>query len=335
MGPGSSIRRLGMFARRHVWDGGFLLVFAVALVLGGNTMLAGAGEFARSLLPAMPAEASDQPSRVAKGVARLPMFAFAGPARYGPAVLFPITGHMWPAWLRLPLAKQSAARDPVIAICIDDLGDDVAGTDRAMALPRQVALSFLPYAEATPFLAQEAEGKGHDVLAHVPMEALSHTDPGPMTLEVGAPDIAVRAQWNIERVPGLVGINNHEGSRFTQDAASLAPVVQLLAARHLFFFDSRTVPDTKVMAVAQSYGVASGERDVFLDDTVSEEAIRQQLDALAEVAKRQGTAIAIGHPHDATLKVLAAWLSEDHGVMLVRLPEAMQRKALAAMLAER
>jgi polysaccharide deacetylase 2 family uncharacterized protein YibQ len=233
------------------------------------------------------------------------------------------------------LAKLAPVRDPVIAICIDDLGEDLAGTDRAMSLPKEVALSFLPYAEATPFLAQEAEGKSHDVLAHVPMEALSHTDPGPMTLMTGAPDIAARAQWNIERVPGLIGINNHEGSRFTQDAASLAPVVKLLAARHLFFLDSRTGPGTRVMDVAQGYGVASGERDVFLDDTVTEEAVRQQLDALAIVAKRQGAAIAIGHPHDATLKVLAAWLAENHGVTLVRLPEAMQRKAQAMTLASR
>jgi len=97
MGPESLIRRLGVFARRHGWDGGFVLLFAVALLLGGNAVPAGVGAFAESLLPAMPAEAYDQPSRVAEGVARLPMFAFAGPARYGPAVLFPITGHVLPA----------------------------------------------------------------------------------------------------------------------------------------------------------------------------------------------------------------------------------------------
>jgi len=57
MGPESLIRR---FTRRHGWDSFFVLLFAVALLLGGNAVLAGAGVFARSLLPAMPAEASDQ-----------------------------------------------------------------------------------------------------------------------------------------------------------------------------------------------------------------------------------------------------------------------------------
>jgi polysaccharide deacetylase 2 family uncharacterized protein YibQ len=87
--------------------------------------------------------------------------------------------------------------------------------------------------------------------------------------------------------------------------------------------------------VAGRYGVATGERDIFLDDTVTEAEVRKQLNALVAVAKRQGAAIAIGHPHDVTLTVLAAWLKEDHGVTLVRLPDAMTRKAQAAMLAAR
>jgi polysaccharide deacetylase 2 family uncharacterized protein YibQ len=312
----------------------------------------GAGLFASALVPGMAAQASDEPARAGVGVARLPVTGF-GETDYSPQVLFPVTTHLLPAWLRLaalPSLRRGAekliprhaalppvvpVRDPVIAICMDDLGEDLAGTDKAMALPKEVALSFLPYAEATPFLAPEAEHRGHDVLAHVPMEAVSGTDPGAMALKVGSAEIEGRLRWNIDRVPGLIGINNHEGSRFTEDAESLAPVAKLLAERHLFFFDSRTIPDSKVMAVAQSYGVASGGRDIFLDDVASEAAVRQQLDALAALAKRQGAAIAIGHPHDVTLKVLAAWLAENHGVTLVRLPEAMQRKSEAVALASR
>jgi polysaccharide deacetylase 2 family uncharacterized protein YibQ len=224
---------------------------------------------------------------------------------------------------------------PAIALCIDDLGEDLAGTDKAMALPAAVALAFLPYADATPFLAQEAGQKGHVVLAHIPMEALSRTDPGPMALKVGAPDIAARLAWNISRVPGLAGINNHEGSRFTEDADSLAPVMRVLAQKHLFFFDSRTVPDSQIGAAAHGYGVTSAGRDIFLDNTVSEAAVRQQLDALAAAAKQGGTAIAIGHPHDVTLKAIRAWLAEDHGVELVSLPEAMRRKIEALTLTAR
>lgn len=218
--------------------------------------------------------------------------------------------------------KDSAS--PVIAICIDDLGPDPASTLKAMALPKDVTLAFLPFATATPTLAADAEREGHEVLAHVPMEAISATNPGPMTLKVGAPDIAEKLTWSLARVPGLSGINNHEGSRFSTDVASLTPVAETLAARHLFFFDSRTIAGSQIVAVAHKFGVESAGRDVFLDNVVTDEAIRTQLDQLAAKARKSGVAIAIGHPHSATLRVLAAWLAGNRDLRLVPVSEAIR-----------
>jgi polysaccharide deacetylase 2 family uncharacterized protein YibQ len=342
MARGLLIRRLLVLVRRHGGDSGFALLFAVALIVGISPALGGLAKFAEALTPGMAAEASDEP--VSGQSARLVLFAVPA-SRYSPQVLFPIQGHAFPEWLRArlklgaaPAAAPSApvlAPHPVIAICIDDLGEDIAGTDKAMALPRAVAMSFLPYAETTPFLATEAARKGHEILAHVPMEAVGAIDPGPMALKVGAPDAAARLAWNLARVPGLVGINNHEGSKFTADAAALTPVAETLAARHLFFFDSRTGPDSKVVAVSHMFGVESAGRDIFLDDVASEAAIDQQLEDLVAHARQTGVAIAIGHPHDLTLKLLAAWLARDHGVTLVPLSEAIRLKTERMALASR
>ena len=333
------IRRLQLFVRRYGWDGAFALLLGAALLLAGAPAWSGLARRAQTLSPVVQAQASNQPAVAGADHARLAVTGMAGARHYSPQVLFPVQAHTFPDWLRA--AKSAAAQPvsrpahPVIAICIDDLGEDLAGTDKAMALPQAVALSFLPYAETTPFLAAEATRKGHEILAHVPMEAMGPTDPGPMALKVGAPDIAARLAWNIARVPGLVGINNHEGSKFSADAASLAPVAQALAARHLFFFDSRTGPDTKIVDVAHRYGVESAGRDIFLDDSVSEPAIRQQLAALLAAARTQGVAIAIGHPHDLTLKILAAWLARDQGVTLVPLSEAIALKTRPVTVASR
>jgi hypothetical protein len=231
--------------------------------------------------------------------------------------------------MRTSAPPPAAPGRPVIAICIDDLGEDLAGTDRAMALPKEVGLSFLPYADATPFRAGRAAKRGHLVLAHVPMQALNGKDPGAMGLKPGmtADEIARRLGWNLARVPGLVGINNHEGSRFTADAAALAPVMATLRARHLFFFDSRTGPQSAVARAARAAGVRTAARDIFLDDDPRAPAVKAELEMLAREAKRSGVAIAIGHPHDITLKLLAQWLAEDHGVTLVPLDEAIRLKA--------
>jgi polysaccharide deacetylase 2 family uncharacterized protein YibQ len=333
------IRRLLLFVRRYGWDSAFVLLLLAALAFAGAPAWGGLARLARTLSPVMQAQAFSESTVAGADHARLALAGIAGARRYSPQILFPVEAHTFPDWLRAGkgAAAQPAPRSahPVIAVCIDDLGEDIAGTDKAMALPQAVALSFLPYAETTPFLAAEAARKGHEILAHVPMEAIGPIDPGPMALKVGAPDIAARLAWNIARVPGLVGINNHEGSKFSADAASLLPVAQTLAARHLFFFDSRTGPDTQIVAVARRFGVASAGRDIFLDDTVSEAAIRQQLAALVALARTQGVAIAIGHPHDLTLKVLAAWLVRDQGVTLVPLSQAIGLKSGPVAVAAR
>jgi polysaccharide deacetylase 2 family uncharacterized protein YibQ len=326
MGPRFLIR----FISRHLWEGAAAALFLLASWMGGGAVLAGAEEFLAALKPGIAAEAADQPRRVSVAGLALPGFESSG---YAPQVLYPVTGHVFPDWMTREGNSLPSRSRPVIAICIDDLGEDLAGTDRAMALPKAVALSFLPYADTTPFLAQEAEAKGHDVLAHVPMEALSGTDPGPMALKAGAGDIGSKLAWNISRVPGLKGINNHEGSRFTEDEASLQPVMKILGEKGLFFFDSRTVPDSHGLTMARRMGVVSAGRDIFLDDVTDEAAVRAALDQLAAQAKRNGIAIAIGHPHDVTLKLLAAWLSEDHGVDLIPLPEAIERKSDSVVMA--
>jgi len=235
----------------------------------------------------------------------------------------------------LPNRKETFSQPssiPAIAICIDDMGGDASGTAKAMALPRDVTLSFLPYATATPSLAMQSKEMGHEILAHVPMEPIGPSDPGPKALKIGAPDNVDRLAWALARVPGLSGINNHEGSKFSGDAASLVPVVQMLSERRLFFFDSRTIGRSQIVRVSHQHGVESAGRDVFLDNVLTDAAVKARLNELADKAKKSGIAIAIGHPHGVTLRVLASWLAEDHGVRLVPVSEAIRLKTERSQL---
>ena len=310
----SLIRRLPEIA--------FVLLFGGGLVLGGGAALAAIPQLLDSMTPGGAA--------AVPGVVRFAIPDGFDASLHTPQLLNPASASSKPAWQLEALRNQSSGKTkPVIAICIDDLGPDLAGTDKAMALPKDVALSFLPFADTTPFLAEAAQRGGHLVLAHVPMQALNGSDPGPQALKPGMPaaEIASRLGWSLARVPGLVGINNHEGSRFTADAKDLAPVMAMLKARHLFFFDSRTSAESVAVEAARAAGVMTAARDVFLDDDPRPEAVRAQLERLAREAERNGVAIAIGHPHDATLRLLKDWLAHDHGVTLVPLDEAMRLKA--------
>lgn len=235
------------------------------------------------------------------------------------------------ARMRAVLAKATGARGPAIAIVIDDLGNDPVAARRAIALPPPVTLAFLPYPEATPSLARDAERAGHEVLVHLPMEPEGPQDAGPGVLKTNLPaeENLRRLKWALDRVPGFDGINNHMGSRFTADKNALAPVMRAIAARHVFVLDSRTTANTVIPPVADSFGVPNATRNVFLDDEETHGAIVAQLQRLEGLAKEQGLAIAIGHPYGVTLDALAKWTADTRlrGIVLVSVGEAVRLKA--------
>ena len=292
--------------------------------------------FAALLVPPglMAAEADDDPRPPAVGFAVV--IPDAGQS-FAPHVL--AAGPGYPHWLatRIALAREGGAQTnapqdtaPAIAVVIDDLGADVADTERAISLPNPVSLSFLPYPDSAPELARQGLRAGHQIIVHVPMEAEGKIDPGPMALltTASAADNAARLTWALMRIPGYSGINNHEGSRFTADRAALAPVMESLADRHIFFLDSRTSRDTDVVPLARAFGVPSAGRDVFLDDVQTADAIGAELSRAEALAHRQGTAIAIGHPHAITMDVLARWTAgaAARGIELITASEAIRRK---------
>jgi uncharacterized protein len=295
----------------------FWLVLLLAVAMGGARAISGAPTLIDALIPPglMAAQAKSDAS---PGTLVLSLQERFPASDYASQVLTPLAAHGYPDWLsaRVEHAHMEgqgmaapAQTLPAIAIVIDDLGDDVPATRRAIALPGAVSLAFLPYPDATPNLAREALRAGHQILVHMPMEPDGTNDPGPNALraDLDAAEIDRRLQWSLARVPGFSGINNHEGSKFTADRAALIPVIEALADRHVFFLDSRTTPDSAVVSLSRVFGVASAGRDIFLDDVQTPGAIEASLAQAEVLAKRDGVAIAIGHPHGTTLDALSRW----------------------------
>ncbi len=219
-----------------------------------------------------------------------------------------------PAWRRFAVPVANLGTRPMIAVVLDDLGLNRAGTQRAIALPGPLTLSFMTYAEGLGRMAGQARAAGHELMLHVPMEPRDASyDPGPNVLGADLPDAELvrRLDWGLERFDGFVGVNNHMGSRFTASPRGMAAVMGALRSRGLLFLDSVTSPASVGAAMARHAGVAYAERDIFLDNEWSDRAaIARQFERLEAVALRRGSAIGIGHPHRATLDVLARWLPE-------------------------
>jgi polysaccharide deacetylase 2 family uncharacterized protein YibQ len=226
------------------------------------------------------------------------------------------------AWRRHAVAVPPAEGRPRIAIVIDDLGIDQPRSRRALSLPGPLTLAFLPYGYNLEQMVGAARANGHEILVHVPMAPFDlGVDPGPNALqrELGPAEILRRLDWDLDRFGGYVGINNHMGSRFTADAESMALVIGELRRRGLIFMDSVTTRETKGFGLAAQMGVPYAVRDVFLDHAIAPDAIRTQLARAESIAREQGHAIAIAHPHDATLDALADWIAgaEARGFQLV------------------
>jgi uncharacterized protein len=232
-----------------------------------------------------------------------------------------------PAWERFAVLSGAPAHDdrPQIAVVIDDLGVDRERAARTIRLPGPLTMAWLPYAHDLAQQTGAARRAGHELLVHVPMDPQDRTvtDPGPNALLVGlAPDeLQRRLVWNLSQFDSYVGINNHMGSRFTADAQSLAPVMAELKRRGLLFLDSRTSARSAAVPAAHLQGVPVVARDVFIDHDAAAEAVHAALAQVEQVARRNGHAVAIGHPRDTTIEALAAWLPllEKRGFRLVPL----------------
>ncbi len=215
-----------------------------------------------------------------------------------------------PSWRRNAVPFRELGAKPLIAIVIDDVGLDRPRSKRAWELPGPLTLSFLPYAKDLREQARQAHAHGNELLLHMPMEPNGRADPGPNALLVSLSDRELRQRLTqaLDSFDGYVGVNNHMGSRFTAFRPGMETVLHLLKARGLLFLDSRTTTETVGDKVAQELGVPSVSRNVFLDDDEALAAVRRKLAQTEEVARHQGYAVAIGHPHEATLQALAEWL---------------------------
>lgn len=204
---------------------------------------------------------------------------------------------------------------PRVAIIIDDVGLDAEKARLAIALPAEVTLSFLPYAPNVQTNVDRALAAGHEVFLHLPMEAVGGEDPGPNALRVAMDhgELARQIAHNLSAFHGYVGVNNHMGSRFTADAAAMRTVIEALRDRGLIFIDSRTTALTKAEALAREMGVPTAARNVFLDNTLTEDSIAGQFSELLNLSAQQGVALAIGHPHLVTLEFLSAALPTLRG----------------------
>ena len=199
-----------------------------------------------------------------------------------------------------------------MAIIVDDMGSSIHEAEALVGIGVPITFAIIPGLGKVRGVAETARRSGTEVMLHIPMEPKEYQqkpfEKNGLLLAMSDQEIGKRLNGFTGMVPYAVGANNHMGSRFTEDRAKMATVIKILKEMDLFFIDSKTSPASVGERVAREMGVPTASRHVFLDNIQEVGAIRVQLEQLAAMARRNGSAIGICHPHKTTIQALAATL---------------------------
>jgi polysaccharide deacetylase 2 family uncharacterized protein YibQ len=197
---------------------------------------------------------------------------------------------------------------PRIALIVDDLGNRYASVRPLLDLDIPLTLAVFPKRPFSRTLAEEGHARGFEVMLHLPMEPWGYPEKNPgagaLLVDMNEADLKRTLLEDLQDIPQARGVNNHMGSRFTEQSLEMAEVMDILSKRGLFFVDSLTTPRSRGYQAAEEKGVPAYRRDVFLDVVQDKQAIRRQFRKLMRLAEKRGYAVGICHPYPETLALL-------------------------------
>lgn len=215
---------------------------------------------------------------------------------------------------------------PFVAIIIDDINREHQ-LKQIDSLPIKVTPAIMPNNALNPKSSSLA--KNRDVyLVHLPLEAHRFYQREHIVLEERAsPErIESRIEEIWQQFPTMRFLNNHTGSKFTENFNAMLALLKALKRRNVIFLDSKTTHKSAAYKAASAIGMRIVERDVFLDYDKTRESIARQLNVAIKIAKKRGYAIAIGHPYPETFAVLSQTSWTNKGVEFVYFDTLLEEK---------
>ncbi len=234
------------------------------------------------------------------------------------------------AVMNLGQAAPAWADVPIVAVIIDDLGNDLGAGQRTAALPGKVTCSILPHTPFATRLASLCAAEGKEVFLHLPMEPESESaNPGPGALMIvqTREEMQALVRNGLDAVPGATGLNSHMGSLLTRHLVYMDWLMTEVSRRQgMIFVDSATTAHSRALRLAARHGVPAARRDLFLDADPSPVAIRAAWDRTLAIAERDGAAIAIGHPRNETLSLVSAAIGDlpARGIILASVADVIR-----------
>ncbi len=196
----------------------------------------------------------------------------------------------------------------VIVLVIDDFGyrnDNIS--DGFLNLKIPITCAIIPGHTASKKFAEKAVSYGKEVIIHMPMESENYSpgeDEYKLLTSMTSELLENKLIQAFESLPEAIGMNNHQGSKATSDSKTMTVLASVLKSRGKYFIDSRTSSLTIGEKTMTSFGVPTARRNIFLDNNNDLDKIEEQINKLANSAKKNGVAVGLGHARKNTLSVL-------------------------------
>ncbi len=201
-----------------------------------------------------------------------------------------------------------------LAVVIDDCGYDITPVRTLLNTGLPFSYAILPYKTYSSDVLSLINSRGRVAMLHLPMEPVNSSAMSEGSRTVCVSQTAAKKQElvrsAVNSLPGIQGVNNHQGSRATADKETMKTVLKVLKQNGLFFVDSRTISTTVGRDTAKSMGVPTAKNDIFLDNSTDVEAIRAQIYKAMAIADKNGSAIAICHARPNTAKCWQLYADE-------------------------
>lgn len=216
-----------------------------------------------------------------------------------------------------------------LAIIVDDCGYDMSSVRTLLNTGLPLNFAVLPYKPYSSDVLEMIKSSGRVAMLHLPMEPMDRSamSEGSSTIcvDMSKAKILELTRKAINSLPGISGVNNHQGSKVTADAATITTVLQELKNQDLFFVDSRTSSKSVARDKAVAMGVPTARNDIFLDNSSDVQAIRKQIYKAMEIAEKNGSAIAICHARPNTAKAWSMYAEEikSTGIKLVPITDLL------------
>ena len=203
---------------------------------------------------------------------------------------------------------------PRLALIIDDGGYNIDKLKGLMGLGKPMTFAILPNVPHSRDTALLAHREGEEIMLHLPMEPqeIERYSLEKDTVLTGMDKTEIQAilHRDLSQIPYARGVNNHMGSKATEDPRVMKALMEVLKKEGLYFVDSHTSSHSRGPQAARQAGVAFASNDRFIDHQKDLESIKKAIRMAVKRAKQDGKAVAIGHPHPLTARAIREMIPE-------------------------